>query len=277
MSMHPLHLELFPPAHQETLGCSADLLLMCVDSPRAASCVQAPLCTRVAMLPLRALVLSGPFGAVFCIPWELGNCKLLEALLPSPRDCGVPASLCHFGLKSCPGQVPRAGWGPHQLPHPQAQPRLCPLPSNAAHQLECASPAPSAIPAGLACPPRPLPLPLISLSSGPTPPGSLPCCPRCQFLSLRGPRVQAGSVCLSLPAPVEYLGWSQLYPVRPRLPWGLVLHQTQLSMVPSLGSEGPGCGTSISSPHSLLQPLSFSRPVLCKVSAGDKRLTCTRP
>ena len=121
MSMHPLHLELFPPAHQETLGCSADLLLMCVDSPRAASCVQAPVCTRVAMLPLRALVLSGPFGAVFCIPWELGNCKLLEALLPSPRDCGVPASLCHFGLKSCPGQVPRAGWGPHQLPHPQAQ------------------------------------------------------------------------------------------------------------------------------------------------------------
>lgn len=126
----------------------------------------------------------------------------------------------------------------------------------------------------LACPP------LIS-SSGPTPPGSLPCCPRCQFLSLRGPRVQAGSVCLSLPAPVEYLGCLSFIlsvPInRPRLPWGLVLHQIQLSMVPSLGSEGPGCGTSISSPHSLLQPPSSSRPVLCKVSAGDKGLTCTRP
>lgn len=103
-----------PPAHQETLGCSADLLLMCVDSPRAASCVQAPVCTRVAMLRFGLWSCQGPLGAVFCI---LGRLQVARSPSSLPRDCGVPASLCHFGLKSCPGQVPptRAGWGPHSF------------------------------------------------------------------------------------------------------------------------------------------------------------------
>lgn len=77
---------------------------------------------------------------------------------------------------------------------------------------------------------------------------------------------------------LNILGGRSLHPVSPhqqaKTPWRLVLHQTQLSMVPSLGSEGPGCGTSISFPTHFFNP-SSSRPVLCKVSAGDKGLTCT--
>lgn len=207
MRAHPLDLELFPPAHQEeTLGCSADLLLIRAWTPQGLPRVCRHLCAHVWRCShFRLWSRQVPLGLFSASPGSLtGSFKLLEALLPSPRDCGVPASLCHFGLKSCPGQALRAGWGAHRLPHPQPQPGSdhCPAMPLISLNVPLQHPPPFL----LACPPRPLPLPLISLSSGPTLPGSLPCCPRCQFLSLRGPRVQAGSVCLSLTVPVEYLG-----------------------------------------------------------------------
>lgn len=43
------------------------------------------------------------------------------------------------------------------------------------------------------------------------PPGSLPCCPRCQILSPRGIRIETGA-CVSFSAPMEHCGWSQLCP-----------------------------------------------------------------
>ena len=123
MSTHPLHLGLFPPAHQETLGCSADLLLLIfVWTPQGLPCVCRHLCAHMWKCSHFGLwSCQVPLGLFSASSGSLtGSCKLLEALLPSPRDCGVPASLCRFGLKSCPGQGLRAGWGAHRLPHPQA-------------------------------------------------------------------------------------------------------------------------------------------------------------
>lgn len=127
MSAHPLDLELFPHAHQEEiLDCSADLLLISAWTPQGLPRVCRHLCAHVwrcSHFGLRSRTV--PLGLFSASPGSLaGSCKLLEALLPSPRDCGVPASLCRFGLKRCPGQALWAGWGAHQLPHPQAQPRL---------------------------------------------------------------------------------------------------------------------------------------------------------
>lgn len=242
-----------PPAHQEEFpapGCCADpLLLMCVDSPRTAEaggprvcghmCAHVWQCAQFGLRPLSHQL--GPFSTS---PgsWT-GSRKLLEALLPSPppspRDCRCLAYLCCFGLRVALGRH-RAWWGAHLLPHPRLSPCSdhCPaLPLYSLNPpLQC--PPPFLLPAFAA--PCPTPHLLISLSSGATPPGSLPCCPRCQFLSLRGPRVQTGSVCLSLRASVEYGGLSCVslsVPInRPRAPWGLVLHQIQLFLVPSLGS-----------------------------------------
>lgn len=190
----------------------------------------------------------------------------------------MPASLCHFGHSGCPGQVPRAGWGPHQLPHPQAR-SSAHCPAMLLCQLECASPARPLPFLQLACPPSPCPFPLsIILRSHSSRKPSL--LPQVSIPVSEGPQGSRQGLYASLLAPVEYLGWSQLYPVQSPSTGqdypGASATSNPTLHGPFLGSEGPGCGTSILSPTHFFNPL-HSRPVLCKVSAGDKGLTCTRP
>ena len=181
--------------------------------------------------------------AVFYISWEL-DWQPQVARSPSSLPTFLPQGLSGAWLISAAlaSELPWAGTGlgggAHLLPHPRLSlcSDHCPaLPLYSLNTpLQCPPPF---LPAFTA--PCPKPHLLISLSSGSTPPGSLPCCPRCQLLSLRGPRVQTGSV-FSLLGPLLNMVVSAVslsVPInRPRAPWGLVLHQIQLFLVPSLGS-----------------------------------------
>lgn len=110
MSTHPLCLELFPLPASETLGCSADLLLlMIVDSPRAAALgkamgVQAHICTCVQRSHF-GLWPCQSFGAVSTSSGRLTDWQLQVArssfspcpLLPRLGAVGYMAHPCCFG------------------------------------------------------------------------------------------------------------------------------------------------------------------------------------
>ena len=119
----------------------------------------------------------------------------------------MPGPSLQFWPQSCPGQ--NWGWGGGHLC--SLSPRLGPCSDRRLalplYHCDAPSPVPSPIPAARLR----RPFSCISLASGPTPPGSLPCCPRCQILSPRGIRIETGA-CVSFSAPMEHCGWSQLCP-----------------------------------------------------------------
>lgn len=184
------------------------------------------------MLPLRAVALPVIWGC-FCVlreaDWQLQvarSSSSLSPLLPHVGAVGCMAHPCGFGLRvarcrhrsGSEAQPQRGGFGSHSCPLPSRfSPCFDHRPALPLSRLFCRS--------CLTCLDLLLPHPQSSgsLSSGPTPPGSLPCCPGCRFLPLLSRRIHAGAVCLSLRVPVE-ISWGALNSVpvnRPRGPRGV--------------------------------------------------------
>lgn len=175
------------------------------------------------MLPLRAVALPVIWGC-FCVlreaDWQLQvarSSSSLSPLLPHAGAVGCMAHPCGFGLRVA---LCRHRSGSEAQPQ---QPTVAPRLPGSAHALttalHCLSLVSSAGPA--ACLDLLLPHPQSSgsLSSGPTPPGSLPCCPGCRFLPLLSRRIHAGAVCLFLRVPIE-MSWGALNSVPVNSPRG---------------------------------------------------------